>query len=77
MLSHSFVSDSLRPHDYSLPGSSVHGIARARILKWVAISTPGDLRDLGIKSLSPELGGRFFITEPPVHVCVLSCLSRV
>ena len=26
------------PVDYSLPGSSVHGISQARILKWVAIS---------------------------------------
>ena len=26
------------PMDYSLPGSSVHGIFQARILKWVAIS---------------------------------------
>ena len=25
------------PMDYSLPGSSVHGILQARILKWVAI----------------------------------------
>ena len=26
------------PIDYSLPGSSVHGISQARILEWVAIS---------------------------------------
>ena len=26
--------------DYSLPGSSVHGIFQARILEWVAISFP-------------------------------------
>ena len=25
--------------DYSLPGSSVHGILQARILEWVAISS--------------------------------------
>ena len=25
------------PMDYSLPGSSVHGIFQARVLKWVAI----------------------------------------
>ena len=24
--------------DYSLPGSSIHGIFQARVLKWVAIS---------------------------------------
>ena len=27
------------PMDYSLPGSSVHGIAQARILEWAAISS--------------------------------------
>ena len=26
------------PMDYSLPGSSVHGVLQARILEWVAIS---------------------------------------
>ena len=26
--------------DYSVPGSSVHGILQARILEWVAISLP-------------------------------------
>ena len=27
--------------DYSLPGSSVHGIFQARVLKWVAIAFSG------------------------------------
>ena len=26
------------PMDYSLPGSSVHGIFQARVLEWVAIA---------------------------------------
>ena len=26
------------PMDYSLPGSSIHGISQAKILEWVAIS---------------------------------------
>ena len=49
-------------------GSSVHGVLQARILKWVAIPTPGDLPDPGIepKSLvSPALAGGFFTTVPP------------
>ena len=37
VLSHSVVSDSLWSMVCSLPGSSVHGIFQARILKWVAI----------------------------------------
>ena len=28
----------LQPHNYTLPGCSVHGISQARIFKWVAIS---------------------------------------
>ena len=53
--------------DCSLPGSSVHGIFQARTLEWVAISSPGDLPDPGIKLASPALAGGFFTTEP-LHV---------
>ena len=31
-------AQSCNPMDYSLPGSSVHGLFQARILEWVAIS---------------------------------------
>ena len=51
--------------DCSPPASSVHGIFQARILEWVAISSPGDLPDPGIELESPTLAGRFFTTEPP------------
>ena len=43
------------PTDYILPGSFVHGILQPRILKWAAISFPGDLLDLGIEPRSPAL----------------------
>ena len=33
----SVLSESLRPIDCSLPGSSVHGILQARILEWVTM----------------------------------------
>ena len=32
------IYDSCNPMDYSLPGSSTHGILQARILEWFAIS---------------------------------------
>ena len=32
------MSDSSRPMDCSLPGSSVHGMFQARVLEWVAIA---------------------------------------
>ena len=52
--------------DYSLLGSSVHGILHARILEWVAMPPPGDLPDPGIEPVSltsPALAGRFFNTS--------------
>ena len=51
------------PMDCSPPGSSV-----ARILVWVAISTPGDLPEPGIEPVflvPPALAGGFLTTEPP------------
>ena len=55
--------------DYSLSGSSVHGILQARILQWVAISfslgssQPRDWSPVSYSS--PTLAGRFFTAEPP------------
>ena len=40
------------PTDSSLPGSSVHGIFLARILKCVATPPPGDLPKPGVKPVS-------------------------
>ena len=51
------------PMNCSLPGSSIHGILQARTLEWVAISTPGDRPDPGIKPMSPALAGDFFTTS--------------
>ena len=42
--------------DYSLPVSPVHGIAQARILEWIAISSPRDLPNSGIEPKSPAPG---------------------
>ena len=49
--------------DCSMPGSSVCGILQAKILEWVAFSSPGDLPNPGIESMSPALAGWFFTTE--------------
>ena len=58
--SRSVVSNSLRPMDSSPPGSSVHRLLQARILKWIAVpfsraSSP--LRDWTLVSCT---AGRFF-----------------
>ena len=48
------------PMDYSLPGSSVHGILQARILEWVAISSSrGSCRPRNQTQVSC-IAGRFF-----------------
>ena len=43
------------PMDCSLPGSSIHGILQARILKWVAIPFSRESSDPRIKLESPTL----------------------
>ena len=81
-VSHSVVSD-FWPHEFSLPGSSVHGILQARILEWVAISFSS------VTSLSRDwtpvscTAGRFFTIwvpeegkSPNCYLCVF-CLIGV
>ena len=53
------------PMDYSLPGSSIHGIFQARVLEWVAISFSGDLPDSGIKPRPPTLQADTLPCEAP------------
>ena len=54
----------------TLPGSSVHGISQARILRGLPFPAP-DLPDPVIKPTSPALAGRFFTTEPPENPYLL------
>ena len=54
------------PMDYSLPGSSVHGIFQARILEWVAMhSSRGSSlpKDQPASLMSPALAWGFFTTR--------------
>ena len=70
------------PVDYSLPGSSIHGISQARILEGLPGPRPGDLSDPGINPcllhLLQEMG-RFFTTsatwEAPDSACLSVCES--
>ena len=65
---HTVMPTLCNPMDYSLPGSSVHGILQARILECVAISFSRDLTNPGMDPMSPAspaLAGRSFTTEPP------------
>ena len=51
---------TLRPHDCSLPGSSVHGILQARILEWVAISFSRGSSWARDRTRVSCIAGRFF-----------------
>ena len=54
------------PMDCSPPGSSVHGILQARILKWVAMSSSrgsSRTRDRPMSLMSPALANGFFTTS--------------
>ena len=51
--------------DSNPPGSYVHGIFQARILEWVAISSPEDLPNPGIQPSSSALAGGLLSSEPP------------
>ena len=53
------------PMDYSLPGSSVHGILQARVLECIAIPFSRDLLDPGIKPGSPAWQEDASPFEPP------------
>ena len=58
--SRSVMSDSLPPHDYSPPGSSVHGILQSRILEWVALPFPGGSSWPRDQSWVSHITGGFF-----------------
>ena len=52
--------------DCSLPDSSDYGIFQVRILEWVAMPSPGDLSNPGIKLVCltfPALAGWFFTSS--------------
>ena len=53
------------PVDCSPPGSSVHGIFQAKMLKPVSMPSSRDLPDPGIKSKSPTLQADSLLSEPP------------
>ena len=58
LLSHSVMSNSLRPH--CPPGSSVHGILQARLLEWVASSFSRGSSWPRIRTWVSHIAGRFF-----------------
>ena len=64
------------PMDYSLPGSSVHGIFQARVLEWVAISFSRGSSQPRDRSGFPELQADALPSEPPGKpiLCIAVCI---
>ena len=64
-----WVGDAIQPfetHGLCSPsGSSIHGILQARTLERVAIPSPGDLSDPGIKPRSPTQQVDSSLSGPP------------
>ena len=65
LFSYEVMSDSYNTTDYSLPGSSVHGISQAGILEWVGISFSRGLSGPRNRTHISFIGGGFFTTELP------------
>ena len=57
--------------DGSLPGSSVHGISQARILKCIVISFSRGLPDPGVEPASPALQADSLPPESPGKPCLV------
>ena len=69
------VSDSFRPTDHSLPGSSVGGIFMTRILEWVAVSSSrgsSSSRDWTHVSQFSCTGGQILIPLSPLKSNLLN-----
>ena len=70
------------PMEGSLPDSSVHGIFLARILEWVAMSSPSgsswprDQTPVSYLLVSCALAGRFLTTESPAFSNLTKHLSH-
>ena len=58
------------PMDRSLPGSSVHEIFQARVLKWIAMPSSRGSFWLRDRTWVPCITGGFFTAEPPGKPCL-------
>ena len=59
------MSDSVTPWTVALQAPLSMGFPRQEYWNGLPFSSQRDLPDPGIESVSPELAGSFFTTEPP------------
>ena len=69
LLSHGWLCN---PMNSSPSGSSAHGTFQARILEWVAFSSPGDLFNPEINPGSPALQADSLLSEPIFQVICIA-----
>ena len=62
--------------DYSLPGSSVHGVLQKEYWSGLPLPSPGDLPDPGIEPGSLILQAESLLSEPPGKPHVLITLVQ-
>ena len=60
------------PTDSNPPDSSVHGILRARMVEWMAISSSRGSSSPRDRTPVSCIAGRFFTTEPPGKALISS-----
>ena len=66
MLSHSVMSNSLRPHGFVVHQAPLSmGFSRQEYWSGLPFPPPGDLPDPGMELMSPALAGTVFTIEPP------------
>ena len=65
----SHVTPLCDPENSSPPGSSVHGILQARILKWIAMPSPRGSSQPRDRTYVSRIAGGFFTAEPPGPLC--------
>ena len=64
------------PMDCSLPGSSIHGIFRARVLKWGAIAFSSRYSLISIHVAANGIILCFlWLSDIPLYICIASSLS--
>ena len=70
------MSDFCNPMDYSLPGSSVHGVFQF-LRSGLPFSSSGDHPRPAVKLKSLALAGSFFTTEPPWKLLYLYMYIKI
>ena len=77
-ISHSVVSNSCNPMNYSPPGSSAHGILQTAILEWVTLPFSKGFSQPRDRTQVSHIAGRFFTIwatrEAGMCVCVCVCV---